>query len=46
MSLIQLMRELETTERIFKDQKDIHMIVKGSSGSSSQKKKNIIKSTK
>ena len=33
-------------EKILKDQKGIHMTMKGSLGSFSQKKKNIIKSTK
>ena len=35
MSLIELMRELQMVEGILKDQKGIHMVVKGSSSSSS-----------
>ena len=46
MSLIELMRELQMVEGILKDQKGIHMVVKGSSSSSSQKNKNTIESTK
>ena len=46
MRLIKLIRELLTIERILKDEKAIHMVVKGSSSFSSQKKKNVIKSTK
>ena len=46
MSLLELMRELQMVEGILKDQKGIHMGVKHSSGSSNQKKKNTMKSTK
>ena len=46
MRLIKLIRELLTIERILKDEKAIHMLVKGSSSLSSQKKKNTIESTK
>ena len=45
MSLLKLIRELQMVERIFKDQKGIHMTMKHSSGSSNQKK-NTTKSTK
>ena len=46
MNLPELMRELQIAEGILKDQKGIHMGVKHSSGSSNQKKKNTMKSTK
>ena len=42
MSLIELIRELQTIEGILKKQRDIHMVVKGSLGSSNYKKKNTI----
>ena len=46
MSLNELMRELPMVEEILKDQIGIHMVVKGSSSSFSQKKKNTTKSIK
>ena len=46
MSLHELIRGLQAVEGILKDQKDIHMSVKHSSRSSSQKKKKSTKSTK
>ena len=46
MRLIELIRELLMVERILKEEKAIHMVVKGSSSFSSQKKKNTIESTK
>ena len=46
MRLIELIRELLMVERILKEEKAIHMVVKGSSSFSSQKKKNAIESTK
>ena len=46
MRLTELMRELQMVEGILKDQKGIHMVVKGFSSSSSQKNKNTIESTK
>ena len=46
ISLTELMRELQTIEGILKDQRGIHMTVKGSSTSSCQKKKNTLMTTK
>ena len=40
------MRELQTTEGILKDQRDVHIVVKGSSNASSKKKKNNFGNTK
>ena len=46
MNLTELRRELQTTEGILKDQRGIHIMVKGSLGFSSQKKKNISETIK
>ena len=46
LSLTELIRELQTTKGILKDQRDLHMVVNGSLSSSSQKKKNTIETTK
>ena len=46
MSLIKLMRKLQMIEGILKDQRGIHMEMKGSLVSSSHKKKNTIQSIK
>ena len=45
-SLTKLMSKLQMAKGILRDQKDIHMIVKGFLGSSSQKKKNTIEFAK
>lgn len=39
MNLTYLMRELQMAKEIFKDQKGVHMTIKGSSNSSRKKKK-------
>ena len=39
MNLTYLMRELQMAKEIFKDQKGVHMTIKGSSDSSRKKKK-------
>ena len=46
MSLTKLMRELQTTKGILKDQRRIHKVVNGSSSSFSNKKNNTTKFTK
>ena len=42
-SLLELMRELHMVKGILKDRRGVHMVVKGSLGSSHKKKKNAFK---
>ena len=46
IKLPKLIRELQTTKGILEDQRDVHIVVKGSSNASSKKKKNNFGNTK
>ena len=41
MSLTKLMKKLQKIEGILKDQRDIHITIKGSSSSSNEKKRTL-----